>query len=329
LALHSLLSTLPNALTDKESISISPEEAEAPAPPAWRRWAKLGLKLAVTAVILIVVARNFADLGEVWTLLLASHKGWVAAALAFLVASKVLSSFRLNQFLRATGIALTEGANWRLYMRGMYYNLFLPGGVGGDGYKMVWLNRNGHGRKRDMVWPLLLDRINGLAALGALALALFLYIPYQQYVPLPAGLWPWASAALWASIPVLYLAYFGVQHKLRPAYSRIFVSTSLYSLGVQALQAVSAVCILASLGVQDHYAEYLVLFYASSIAFVVPITVGGLGSRELVFSVGAHWMGLDPDRAVVVGLVFYIISAIFSLSGVYYAYRPVVPNERK
>lgn len=305
------------------SLSAPEAEIETPPPPAWRRWAKLALKLTVTAIILVVVFRNFANLEEVWKLLLASNKLWLLGALLLFFLSKWLGAFRLNYFFRAAGVQLSERTNWKLYMLGMYYNLFLPGGVGGDGYKVLWLNRKGLGRKRDLVWPLLLDRISGLAALGALTVGILLVVPYRQYVPLPNAVWLWAEAALWAAVPVLYLIYFGVQHKLWPKYSTVFIPTGLYSIGVQVAQALAAVCILASMGQTTQLPEYLVLFYLSSIASVVPLTIGGLGSRELVFTLGAQWMGLDPHRAVVVGLVFYIITAIVSLAGIYYSYKPI------
>ncbi len=44
--------------------------------------------------------------------------------------SKIVGSIRLNRYFRAVGIELSELEALRLYYIGMFYNLFLPQGLG-------------------------------------------------------------------------------------------------------------------------------------------------------------------------------------------------------
>jgi glycosyltransferase 2 family protein len=44
-------------------------------------------------------------------------------------------------FLKCTWVNIPEKHIIQLYLLGIYYNLFLPGGIGGDGYKIYLLKQ--------------------------------------------------------------------------------------------------------------------------------------------------------------------------------------------
>ena len=60
---------------------------------------------------------------------------------------------------------------------------------------------------------------------------------------------------------------------------------------------------------------FLLLFLASSIAAVIPFTIGGMGARELVFMSGATLLGVSGEQAVAVSLLFFLLTAVSSLCG--------------
>jgi len=72
------------------------------------------------------------------------------------------------------------------YYIGMFYNLFLPGSVGGDAYKVFLLHEQGVGRTKPLILATLLDRLSGLAMLALLTFGLILLredlpgLPYLQ-----------------------------------------------------------------------------------------------------------------------------------------------------
>jgi uncharacterized membrane protein YbhN (UPF0104 family) len=188
----------------------------------------------------------------------------------------------------------------------MFYNLFLPGGIGGDGYKVYLLGRQFPGRRTAIFRALLLDRLSGMVALLVLLLLLFAGTDYPGW---------WRAGAL-GLVPLgLGLSYllgrwgFG---EFRAAFGR----TSWQALGVQGAQVLQAWALLAALGAAGGpVLPYLLVFLASSIAAVLPLTVGGLGARELTFLYGAKLFALSAPVAVSVSVLFYVITAVVSLFG--------------
>ena len=282
-----------------------------PTPP-WRRYAALLLKLAFMVGALWLVARHL-DLPALGRTLRQARPGWLALAAGLFTLSKLMSSVRLNTFFRAVDIQLTERYNLRLYWLGMFYNLFLPGGVGGDGYKVYLLGREFPGRRGLIFRALLLDRLSGMVALLVLLLAL-----------LAAGLRPAGAGALppwWRAVPLALLPLglalsYGLGRWLFGEFRGAFGRTSWEALGVQGAQVLCAWALLAALGAADGpVLPYLLVFLASSIAAVLPLTVGGLGARELTFLYGAKLFALSAPVAVSVSVLFYVITAAVSLVG--------------
>jgi hypothetical protein len=70
---------------------------------------------------------------------------------------------------------------------------------------------------------------------------------------------------------------------------------------------------------QDQTLSYLFLFLISSIVATLPITIGGIGSREITFLFGAEMMHLDVHLSIALSLLFYVITAVVSLSGIYFS----------
>ena len=120
---------------------------------------KLLLKIAITAIALYIVFRNI-DVREILLLFGKSNPWWLLLALLAFILSQLLSSFRLNQFLKSVDINISEKTNFKLYLLGMYYNLFLPVGIGGVGYKIYLLNKTYNVKIGRLFWALNMDRLS-------------------------------------------------------------------------------------------------------------------------------------------------------------------------
>ncbi len=231
------------------------------------------------------------------------------AVIAFIL-SQFISSLRLDIFWKSIGVNISRKYNWQLYLLGMYYNILLPGGIGGDGYKIYTLNKQFEIKKKDLFIALLFDRLIGLLALfsllclGLSALYAFPYTKHSYLLILPAILFFYFIYSKW-------FKYF--LDSLLPSY--------FLSLIIQFLQLLSAYMILTSLHVSSSILNYLCVFLLSSIAAVIPITFGGAGARELTFIYCATAFSIDTNIAVSMSLIFYIISVVVSLSGVYYSFK--------
>ncbi|HET9429932.1 MAG TPA: lysylphosphatidylglycerol synthase transmembrane domain-containing protein, partial [Chitinophagaceae bacterium] len=126
---------------------------------------KLILKIAITIVCLWYVSGkiDFAVAGKAL-----AKANWFYLFLAFIMflLSKIISAQRLNIYFRNIGINMPANQNLRLYWLGMFYNLFLPGSISGDAYKVVLLTRKYKVPYKKTTAAVLLDRFSGLLGLG-------------------------------------------------------------------------------------------------------------------------------------------------------------------
>lgn len=262
----------------------------------------------LTAAALYYVLGNV-DLQSIWLLVIKSNKVYLLFALVLFIFSKVVSSARLWFYLHKLDISITQRENLKLYWLGMYYNLFLPGGIGGDGYKTYWLRKRSGKTTAILISTLLLDRFSGLTMLVLLTVGLFYtldILPELRFYP-------------WIGVLLVLTTFFIVYWKVFPRFLSIFLSSHALSLLVQGLQLGAAYTLLLSLDVDTFLEGYLFIFLLSSVVMIFPLTIGGIGAREFTFILGANWIGLDPDMSIALSLLFYIITLIVSLYGMRYS----------
>lgn len=277
-----------------------------------KNYLKLLFKVALTATALYIVGRKI-DLPETKQILFRANAVWLFAALLLFNASKVLSAVRLNRFFSSIGLQLSQTYNLRLYYVGMFYNLFLPGGIGGDGYKVYLLNRKYNTGIKPLVSATLLDRLSGMVALVFLAgLLAFAGSVYTQ-AKLPNY---WQYLAIIGQFILLPLFYMVVKRLFSSFYPDLH-TTNLQAFGVQLLQLLCCYCILCSLDISSGFVFYLFLFLLSSVVAVLPFTVGGVGARELVMIMGYTYLPINPNSAVAFSLLFFLITALSSFIGAF------------
>lgn len=269
---------------------------------------KAFLKISISLVALYYVYTKI-DILIVFEIFKKLNYPLLFVALLLFVGSKLVSAIRLNYYFNVVNAKLESYSNLRLYLLGMYYNLFLPGGIGGDGYKVWILNKNFNLKVKDLFWGVFLDRLNGVFALFLLS---FLMVPLLS---LSADI----KLLSIISIPVSLIIYLIVNKKFFKTFYIVFIPTTLLSLAVQILQLLSALFILWSNGSSDQVTAYLFLFLISSIVAALPITIGGVGSREITFLFGARLLNLDINLSIALSLIFYIITLVVSLAGIYYS----------
>ncbi|MBX2892341.1 MAG: flippase-like domain-containing protein [Saprospiraceae bacterium] len=268
------------------------------------------VKILLSVVIVWLVLRNIDE-----QLLLATlrqvHPGWLLWTAAWFVFSKIVSAVRFNALLATEGIQLSQARNLRLYWLGMYYNLLLPGGISGDGYKIKLLMDAFGAPFKRLFAVTLLDRVGGVLALGQLCLLLtFGSVVLQPY-------WWIGLLGLAASVPFSLFVY----KKLGGALSSVWGRTSLLSLLVQAAQLVATLGLVWALGESALWLEYSILFLVSSVVAMLPLTIGGTGARELTFLWGAAFLNIDAEKAVAIAFLFYLISTAIAFVGVVFSFN--------
>lgn len=266
------------------------------------------LKIAVTCALIYFVFQKI-DFRDVKALFLSSDPLFIFLAFTSFFLSQIVSSWRLLGFLKAIDINLSFWYNFRLYLLGMFYNIY--GGIGGDGYKIYILRKRFQQPTKRIIFALLLDRISGLWAVALISVILIILIPR---INVPSGMTLTAFAAGTA------LYYFILQKFFRD-YNQNFLKSHLKAAAVQSLQIVSVICILLSQDFTGKFSPYLFSFLVSSIAAIVPIGAFGFGTREYVMTHASGVFEMDQALAVFLTLAFSILSTIVSLSGVIFVYR--------
>jgi glycosyltransferase 2 family protein len=277
-----------------------------------KKIAQLIVKITVTLLCLYFVYRKI-DIQQLQKEFKDINVFYLFPAILFFIISKIISSFRLNTFFRETGMVLKEKINLKLYWLGMFYNLFLPGGIGGDGYKVYLLQKYFKVNVKKIIAAVFIDRVSGVLALTSSALLFAAFI--KTGIPLLVKL------SFLIFIPLMYFIYRWILKKWFADFFKINTSTNLQAFYVQLMQMICVIFILLSLNIHHHFPDYLLIFLVSSVVAVLPLTIGGVGAREVVFLYGAKILLLDIQTSIAVSLLFFLITALVSLWGVVYSFQ--------
>ncbi|NKI32893.1 flippase-like domain-containing protein [Croceivirga thetidis] len=270
------------------------------------------LKIIISAALLYFIFTKI-EFGDVLEVLQSAKPMWLFFAVLLFVLSKILNAFRLNLYFKAIGVKLTQLSNLKLYLLGMFYNLFLPGGIGGDAYKGYLIQKQFKVKTKRVVGVLLLDRLSGMLLILIYALILGSTLDWQAFnayrwflpalAPIGVGIFWWINKA-WFTYAL-----------------KAFWGSIGYSAVLQLLQLAAVGCIMQALSVLDNESAYLFVFMISSIVSVIPMTIGGFGSREVTFLYGSLWLGLNKDISIALSLTFFTITALVSLFGMVYHFK--------
>lgn len=237
-------------------------------------------------------------------------------AFVFFNLGQCASSERMRYYYRRAGFALERNFTLRLTYVSMFYNILVPGGVGGDAYRVALLRKLQDVPIGKGVRLQLSGRVSGLVAICLLMLSLLLV----SSLKLPEELLVIGSAMCVLAGGFVYLF---VLLPLLGEDKRTAAGALLWSLLAQILALVGVSALCAGLGAEEaHLPDYMLLYLAAALAGMLPITIGGLGVREFTFFYGAQWIGklggagLHPELGVALALACFGITLASSLLGV-------------
>lgn len=272
------------------------------------------VKLLVSGLLIYFIFAKI-DVQEIGNTLRGSNPFYLLLAFVFFFSSKIIAAFRLNLYFHQLDVYLTQKSNLKLYFLGMFYNLFLPGGIGGDAYKGYAIKKKFEVSTKKVVSVLVLDRLSGLLILFIYACSLLLFIPIETITSL--------KALFIIAIPLSILVFYLLNRQFFRDALPVFWKSAVYSVLVQLAQLLSVWFIMTSLGIELNQIAYLVIFLVSSIVSVIPLTIGGIGSREATFFYGASLLGLNENISVGISVIFFLITALTSLFGAWYHFKKI------
>jgi len=265
------------------------------------------LKLAVSAGAIYYIFSKI-DTSEILDLFQRSSALEIVIAFALLVLSQLISADRLRILLNSSDIHPERVWNYKLYFVGMAYNLFLPGGIGGDAYKVVVYSRNFNVKKRVLALWMIIDRMSGMEAILAWLSVCIMFLE----LPVPL------SSLYWLFIPLSLIVVVFLVRKFIPSLLRNLGRVLVLALMVQSIQVACVYFLAKGIGFEAEFAQVTVIFLLSTLATTIPVFMGGIGAREAVFGLLAIDWGLSESAAVAVGLAFSAITIISSVPGLYF-----------
>ncbi|MCC7259892.1 MAG: flippase-like domain-containing protein [Alphaproteobacteria bacterium] len=275
--------------------------------PATRRIALIAGKLLLTAGALWLVFTRI-DLSEMLGHLHTIPVEYGIAAFAALNFAQIVSAARMRYYFFKAGHHFSQRFTTAIYYVGALFNIVLPGGISGDGYKAYFLKKHFQIPVLSAVRIMLSERSSGLCALLLIALTLALLgsAHYSQ---------PYGTPILILGYVLLIPSYLVCIRLFLKEQVRTALGAMRFSLLGQGLVTLSAYCIFRGMGMGPEVLDYLALFMLSCVVAILPISIGGAGLRELTFLYGSSLFGMDPEIGIAASLVFFAVSVSTSLVG--------------
>ncbi|WBX74118.1 lysylphosphatidylglycerol synthase transmembrane domain-containing protein [Tenacibaculum pacificus] len=264
-------------------------------------------KISISFLLLYFVFKKI-DFTQVLDLYKKSNTFYLLVAIILFISSQFISSIRLNYIFHKNDFLLDKFSNLKLYFVGMFYNFFIPGGVGGDAYKVFILNKQFGWKAKQLTKCVFIDRLIGLLAIFSLLITMASYLFFSNPLFLILG--------IITSVISFFVGKF-LLNRIFKKTNNYYTYSFFYSIIIQLLQIGTIICILKAFRLDIVNAlSYCFTFLVSSVLSVV--SFAGFGAREYVFLKASSFLNTDEAIAISVGLSFNIITAIISLVGVFF-----------
>jgi uncharacterized membrane protein YbhN (UPF0104 family) len=309
-------------VNESRAVSESPStEHGAPAHPyrAFAMRAALGV-----AVIAVLLWRY--DARPIFRILSRERADCFAAAVALYVAGQALCAYRW-QILAAV---LKVHGRYREFLAytfvGMFTNLFVPGLLGGDAARAVYLGRR-YGRMGEAVSSVVADRgvgLLGLFWLAAIAAMFLNFAPFPPSVTTPTIAVGAIAMAGFLASPLIARLIHMMPRPIRRAggmvapYLHHPVTLTLpiaISIVLQVSLAVCQYLLAAGLGIAVPLSLFILCVPIANVFASLPLTLNGLGIRESAYLVLFGMAGMRKEDAIALGLLWFAATMIGGLTG--------------
>lgn len=216
---------------------------------------------------------------------------------------------------------------FELYMIGTFFNLFMPGTVGGDAIKAYYLYK-GSQKKGDSLVSVFMERYMGLCGLLFIAtvgmIAGYNYVKGTFILSLVAII---IASFVLASLAVVFFPYELFYKKLKGVRTsikgyltdyRTVGHTFLLSLFVQGIGIFVVYLLGLSIDINISFTNYLIFVPIISVISMVPISFSGIGVREYSFLYLFNVVGVSKEKAVSLSLLWFLVMIITGLIGMFY-----------
>jgi len=222
-----------------------------------------------------------------------------------------------------------------LYMIGNFFNILLPGLIGGDAVKLYYLYKDTK-KMGEAVGSIFMDRFIGFTAL--IFIGLFaLFFGYENLIG--TGI-EWVIPLMVFGFFITAFLIFGLRlgkrfGKVANFYDyfhtylkkdKVMAFSFLLSLLIQLVVFMSVYLITVSLGVDVAFIHILIFVPLIVVITSIPISISGLGVREGAFVLLFGIVGIKDETAIAISFGWFLSFALTGLLGLYYyiRYKPEI-----
>jgi uncharacterized membrane protein YbhN (UPF0104 family) len=311
-------------VSEQTASKVSPADHKVAAPTRRSSYLAFATRAGVGLLVIGFLLWKY-DARPVLRILGRENLEYFVATVAIYVAGQVMSAWRWQLLAAVVGVRARFRDFLGYYFVGLFTNLFVPGLLGGDALRAVYLGRRTH-RLGEAAASVVADRGTGLIALFWLAALMALLIPSALAPPIIKAIVLTGAAAL-AIVLLAPLAAMMLPHLprllrrglgvVRPYLHRPLSMLPGFSLSflLQISLGLAQWILARGLGLPQPLAVFLLCVPVANVAAGLPVTLNGLGVRETAYLVLFGMAGMARDDAIALGLLWFAASMLGGLTG--------------
>ena len=285
----------------------------------------------IVSLGLITFLINQVDFNKIINILRNVDITMIIYAMILLTIQVFIATTRWQFVLKCQKIMLSYKSTLQILWSGLFFNQAMPSSVGGDVIRGYYLKKQGITLGRATL-GVLMDRLFGMTGLVLLVVA---------SLPLLFGLIsdPIARSgvlfiALGISLALLFIFF---TDKLPGNFSHLRVIRGFYSLSqegrhcisknyngliimimsilIHLISVIAVMTMAIGLGINVEWGGILLMIPLTSLIMVVPISIAGWGVREGVMVVGFGYLGVAPEAALALSILYGLLILAVALPG--------------
>jgi len=301
------------------------------------------LRLGITGGIILFLLYKI-DIGSSFQLLSFTRVKLLALSLLVYIFGKILCTYKWKILLSSLGKKRDFFQLVKFYFIGMFFSLFMPTNIGGDGVRIYLASSLDD--FPDVTSSVFMERSTGFFALFAIAtiaslmtpldfnghpLAIFIILTFVTFIVLFfIFLKPWfynLASSLLRRCGFTTLAdkvqdmwqvlSFLLKRKKVLAWAMVY--SFIFQLAVVTINVINA----KALGIELPLRYFFVIIPVTAVIALLPITVNGLGIRESAYVILFAQVGLSPEEGLSLAVLWLLVLILSALPGaVFYILFP-------
>lgn len=298
---------------------------------------KTFVKIAGTSILLWFILKQI-DINQVLATIRSSNVYWILLALLASFFVFILGVFRLNILVN---VGLESRIPFLFILSvcwiGMFFNLILPGQLGGDIVKMYRISKNS-GKTVKSTAAIIIDRIMGFSSLILIAAAALLFGHYSMNISIIKN----SVLILFIASIIFYFLIFNkniaqklkflkviaawlkIDHLSKEIYlsfncyrnhPRALRDTFLISIAANIASFISSYMLFRAIGANIPLVYFFILIPVIGMISILPISLSGIGLQDGAYIFFFSQLGISPAKILGISILSHIFRFGIGLIG--------------